>query len=158
MMRVLLLIFILIFSTLRVEAQEFITESRLDQLVRNNNDTLYVVNFWATWCKPCIEEMPYFIHLSDSLKNQPVEFIFISMDFKSQHERVKEFVAKKALSNRVYQLIPANADEFINSVDETWSGAIPATIYYRSGQKLYFYEGEYEAFRLSSTILNLLEK
>lgn len=157
-MRQFLLFILLLFFTLRVEAQEIITESRFGQLVQKSNDTLYVVNFWATWCKPCIEEMSFFMHLSDSLKNHPVKFIFVSMDFKSQHDRVKEFVAKKAPLERVYQLIPENANEFINSVDESWSGAIPATAYYRSGQKLYFYEGEYEASQLSTNILKLIKK
>lgn len=148
----------LILSALRADAQKQITEAELKDLSFKANDTLYVVNFWATWCKPCIEEMPHFIQLAENLKDQPVRFFLVSMDFKSQEEKLREFVLKKEIPLPVYQLIPENINHFINQIDPDWSGAIPATAYYRNAQKVYFYEGEYTFETLSSTLNKLINQ
>jgi len=148
----------LILSALRADAQKQITEAELKDLSFKVNDTLYVVNFWATWCKPCIEEMPHFIQLAENLKDQPVRFFLVSMDFKSQEEKLREFVLKKEIPLPVYQLIPENINHFINQIDPDWSGAIPATAYYRNAQKVYFYEGEYTFETLSSTLNKLINQ
>jgi thiol-disulfide isomerase/thioredoxin len=149
--------FIFLFlSALQADAQKQITEAQLNALILKANDTLYVVNFWATWCKPCIEEMSHFIELAGQLKDKPVQFILISMDFKSQEERVRDFVAKKEVPLPVYQLMTENSNNFINRIELEWSGAIPATVYYRNAEKVYFYEGEYSYETLSNTLKNLI--
>jgi thiol-disulfide isomerase/thioredoxin len=146
----------IILSALQADAQKQITEAQLKALSFKPGDTLYVVNFWAIWCKPCIEEMPYFIQLAEKLKNQPVQFFLVSLDFKSQEEKLREFVLKKGIPLPVYQLIPENSNQFINQIDPDWSGAIPATAYYRNAQKVYFYEGEYTFENLSLTLNKLI--
>jgi thiol-disulfide isomerase/thioredoxin len=65
---------------------------------QNKSDTTYVINFWATWCKPCVEEIPHFEKLYATYKNQKVKVIMVSCDFKKQLEtRVIPFVQNKKM-------------------------------------------------------------
>ena len=58
----------------------------LDPLLHKDNDTTYVVNFWATWCKPCVAELPYFEQLTETYKGQKVKVLLVSLDFSKQIE------------------------------------------------------------------------
>src|SRR4051812_44192108 len=69
--------------------------SYFQKRVQQKNDTLYVVNFWATWCKPCVEELPYFQKAFQAFQSQPVKIILVSMDMKKQGVQVQEFLNKK---------------------------------------------------------------
>ncbi len=92
------------------------------------NDTTYVFNFWATWCKPCIEELPAFENINSSYANEKVKVILISLDFKRQVETVNKFIVNKQLKSQVYLLDEVNYNKWIDRVDATWTGAIPATV------------------------------
>ena len=94
-----------------------------------NNDTVYVVNFWATFCKPCNEEIPDFIRLTDKYKKQKVKLLLVSLDLPSYVPvRLPEFIKKyKYKTNHVW-LNETDADHFCPMIDAKWSGAIPATI------------------------------
>jgi len=94
----------------------------------NNPDTVYVVNFWATWCKPCIEELPYFEKLQAINKNKPLKVLLVSMDFESKLPAVKAFAQTHKLASEVY-LAQRNSDqELIDAIDKDWSGALPGTL------------------------------
>ena len=97
----------------------------------------YVVNFWATWCAPCIKELPYFEALN---KNQNIDVLLVSLDFPQHKEsRLLPFIIKNQLQSKVVHLDDTNENFWINAIDTTWSGAIPATIIYNN-QKRGFYE------------------
>ena len=97
----------------------------------------YVVNFWATWCAPCIKELPYFEALN---KNQNIDVLLVSLDFPQHKEsRLMPFIKKNQLQSKVVHLDDTNENFWINAIDTTWSGAIPATIIYNN-QKRGFYE------------------
>lgn len=118
--------------------------------INTNSDSLYVVNFWATWCKPCVEELPDFQAVQSEMKGKPVVFLYVSLDFKSQlNSRVLPFLKKQPLQE-VLLLSSGNPDAWINRVSEEWSGAIPATLFWKQGRKKHFHEGSYtrEALRL----------
>jgi thiol-disulfide isomerase/thioredoxin len=117
-----------------------------------NNDTLYVVNFWATWCKPCVHEMPYFEAANQKYKNQKVKFIFVSMNYTREAEQVKKFINDKQVQADVLLLNAGNPNSWIDAIDSSWSGAIPATIMYRHGKTALFYEGEFTQNQLDSVI------
>ena len=119
-----------------------------------NNDTLYVVNFWATWCKPCVREMPYFETSNQKFKNQKVKFIFVSMNYAREAEQVKKFINEKQVQADVLLLNAGNPNGWIDAIDSTWSGSIPATIMYRKNKKAFFYEGEFTQNQLDSVIQN----
>ncbi len=105
-------------------------------LLTQDNDTTYVVNFWATWCKPCIQEMPYFEQLHREYRDQKVKIILVSLDFSRQLEsKLLPFVTDRRLEPEVVALIDSNYNAWIDLVSPDWSGAIPITIVRKGEQK-----------------------
>jgi thiol-disulfide isomerase/thioredoxin len=94
-----------------------------------DNDTVYVINFWATFCKPCNEEIPYFIRLADKYKSKKVKLLLVSLDLPSYVPvRLPEFIKKNKYKTSHVWLNETDADRFCPMIDAKWSGAIPATI------------------------------
>ena len=117
-----------------------------EPLLYINNDTTYVVNFWATWCKPCVAEMPYFEQLHDNYKDQKVKVLLVSLDFSTQIEKkLIPFIEKRQLKPEVIVLDDPDANGWIDKVDPKWSGAIPATIIFK-GDKRGFFEQSFESY------------
>lgn len=116
------------------------------------NDTLYIANFWATWCKPCVAEMPYFVQSAGRFRNQKVRVIFVSLNSVKELETVAVFLQNKKVSEEVCLLHAGNPNDWIDKIDSTWSGAIPATAMYRNAEKVLFYEGEFTQHLLDSVI------
>ena len=107
------------------------------EAIAPDNDKIYVVNFWATWCAPCVKELPYFEELN-SKENDLIEVVLVSLDFANQLEkRLRPFAAKKGLKSRLVHLADPKTNSWIDRVDPSWSGTIPATIIYH-GQKRNF--------------------
>jgi thiol-disulfide isomerase/thioredoxin len=106
-----------------------VTPQWIDEMNTSKSDTLYIVNFWATWCKPCVEELPYFEQLADSCANKKVKIYLVTTDMRKDiATRVTDFVKTKKLTQQVVFINEVNADKWINKVSEDWSGAIPATL------------------------------
>ena len=101
----------------------------LTKRIFNHNDTTYVVNFWATWCKPCVAELPEFEKLHQDYKNKKIKVLLVSMDFKEEiDKKLKNFLDKNKYTCEVVLLDEINGNDFINKISESWSGAIPATL------------------------------
>lgn len=127
----------------------------LQQRVLQENDTLYVVNFWATWCGPCVKELPHFLALEKELKAQPVKFILMSLDASSEGEKVVQFLNKKKVQTETHLFTEQDPNIWINALEPSWQGSIPATFLYRKGSKLSFQEGSFESKKeLASFIQN----
>ena len=124
----------------------------LQNRTMKNNDTLYVVNFWATWCKPCVHEMPYFEGAAEKFKDQKVKFVFVSMNSPKEAGQVKTFINQNQVKPDVLLLNAGNPNVWIDAIDSSWSGAIPATIMYKQGKTASFYEGEFTQQQLDSVI------
>lgn len=131
------------------EAAEVETASMLDfpvydfdaitTLLNKKNDTTYIVNFWATWCKPCVEELPNFEKTFAEQKNNKVELILVSLDMRSMwQKRLVPFVEKNDLKGSVVILDDPKMNEWIPKVDQQWSGGIPATLIYNSSKRSFF--------------------
>lgn len=119
---------------------QIVNYDQLKPLLHNNNDTTYVVNFWATWCAPCVKELPYFVALDSIYGNGPFKLILVSLDFKKDYiSKLQPFVTKRELELFVIVLEDNRADYWIDDIDPSWSGAIPATLVYR-GAKRTFHE------------------
>ncbi|MCB0457670.1 MAG: TlpA family protein disulfide reductase [Flavobacteriaceae bacterium] len=100
---------------------------------------IYVINFWATWCKPCVKELPAFEKLHENYKNKGVEVILVSLDFPDKLQSgVIPFIEKHQLKSDVILLDDPDANSWIPKVSEDWSGAIPATVLVKDGKKVFF--------------------
>ncbi len=131
--------------------------AEFEPLLHKKDGTTYVVNFWATWCKPCIKEMPYFEELAAKYKDDNVEVIFVSLDFPRLLEKqVIPFIKENNIKSKVVLLDDTGANEWIPKVDEFWSGAIPATLIYRNDYRK-FYEGPFDFEKLESAVKEVLK-
>lgn len=124
----------------------------LEPYLKKDNDTTYVVNFWATWCVPCVEELPNFEKLNAEYKDKKVKVLLVSIDFpKIAETKLLPFVKEHNLKPEVVLLNDPDANTWINKVDSTWSGAIPATIIYK-GDKRRFYEKSFSFEELENEV------
>lgn len=127
----------------------------LKSVIQKEDGKLYVVNFWATWCKPCIEELPGFMNVNNQFKNNPdFKMILVSMDNKRQLDtKVKKFIEKNNIDADVYLLDDLERmNEWIPDVDPSWGGAIPATVFYKNGKKIKFHEFEMTQYELEDIV------
>jgi thiol-disulfide isomerase/thioredoxin len=133
-MKKLIILFLLIVPLVVSSKAQEVPEVNFEELspwLNKANDTTYVVNFCATWCKPCVEEMPHFLEVATEMKDEKVKFVFVSLDFPTQIEsRLLPFIEKHEIREQVVLLNDPNSNEWINKVDAGWSGAIPATLIY----------------------------
>ncbi|HEX8330949.1 MAG TPA: TlpA disulfide reductase family protein [Hymenobacter sp.] len=108
----------------------------LQKRLATPNDTTYVVNFWATWCGPCIKELPSFEKLRTANANKKVKVLLVSMDYASQlDKKVKPFVKQRGLKSEVVLLNESDPNSFIDKVDPKWSGSIPFTLIVNNNTK-----------------------
>lgn len=131
----------------------------LTSLLHNDADTVYVVNFWATWCKPCIEELPYFEEATSAFSKKNVRVILVSLDSPADLDRVLlPFVKKKELKSEIYLLNEHNPNEWIDKIEPEWTGSLPATIILRNRiKKRVFLEKQLEKEELFTTIQSMME-
>jgi len=117
----------------------------LAPLLNIQNDTTYVINFWATWCGPCVKELPYFEAITENYKSQPVKVILVSLDMEKQiSSKLIPFLNKKKIRSEVVLLADGKANKWIDRVDPSWSGAIPITLVVSGGHRK-FYEKEFHS-------------
>ena len=128
-----LLLLLLLFTALENSVAQqinLISADQLKQRFSNGKDTLYIVNFWATWCKPCVKELPNFEQLGKINATVPLKILLVSLDFPSKMETlVKPFVNKMKLENEVAVCSEAVTKNFIRKMDAKWTGALPATLF-----------------------------
>lgn len=124
-------------------------------LEKNDNKT-HVINFWATWCAPCVKELPYFETLREEYAAQNVEVLLVSLDFPKQVEKkLIPFINKKKLQSKVVLLDDTNENKWIPAIDSTWSGALPATLIYNN-KKRKFYEQSFDYKTLETELKQFL--
>lgn len=120
------------------------------------NDTTYIINFWATWCKPCVKELPAFERIGEAYVDKHVKVVLVSLDFPENIEtRVLPFIEKNGLKSEVILLDDPDANAWIPKVDSEWSGAIPATIILNKKMKS-FYERSFSFEELEKELKTML--
>lgn len=130
MKTILAAIFFTILLSLNLNAQdkaEIIKFDKLDALIKEEGNQIKIINFWATWCAPCIKELPHFESAAKNYENQ-LSVNLISLDFADQLNKVHKFVERKGIQSKVYLLDEIDYNSWIDRVDKSWSGAIPATL------------------------------
>lgn len=137
-MKIVLMISAIFFCSLSSVAQQkqFITVDQLSDRISRGGDTAFVINFWATWCAPCLKEMPHFEKLQSTYRKQKVKVLLVSVDFKSKyHTAVLPYVKKHKIASEVFLLNESDQQQYIDRIDQSWSGAIPATLFVKAGQR-----------------------
>ncbi|HZK09036.1 MAG TPA: TlpA disulfide reductase family protein [Bacteroidales bacterium] len=129
----------------------------LHPLLQKQNDTTYFINFWATWCKPCVAELPAFEYLNVKYHDQKVKVLLVSLDFiKNYESRLLPFIKDKKIQSQVVLLNDPRSNEWIDRVSPQWSGAIPATLVYRNNQRM-FYERSFTAGELEAEVQKFIK-
>ncbi len=124
--------------------------------LQKNTDTTYVVNFWATWCKPCVKELPAFEKLNRVYGDRKVKVLLVSLDFIKYYDtKLIPFINEKNLESDILLLNDPRSNRWIDKVSPKWSGAIPATVIYR-GDKRSFYEKSFTYEELENELLKHL--
>lgn len=125
----------------QIKIQEIISVNYegLEPYLNQKTDTTYVVNFWATWCKPCVEELPYFEELNKEYASEKVKVLLVSLDMPKQLEtRLKPFIKENKLKSQVVLLNDPNQNNWIPKIDSHWDGAIPATLIYNKNGRMFY--------------------
>lgn len=125
-----LLVCFFLFSVTIVSAQE-VKKVKITDVAKiiAESKTPLIVNIWATWCVPCVEELPHFIKEAKEHKDS-VQLLLVSLDFKESFpDGITKFMNKRKLNASTLWLDETNADYFCPLIDAKWSGAIPATLF-----------------------------
>ena len=110
-------------------AQEIsvIKMKQLEKILSDKSSDVTIVNFWATWCGPCVKELPYFEKVNGE-KDSSIKIILVSLDFADKIDRVIDFAKRKNLKSEIVLLDEIDYNSWIDKVDASWEGAIPATL------------------------------
>ena len=136
---------------------EMIKLDQLKNLIESKSEHIKVINFWATWCAPCIKEIPLFEKLGQERSDVKVTLVSMDLDLDPDAEKVHKFVARKKLQSRVLILDATSPNLWIDQIEKEWSGALPATLIVngKTGQRK-FVEKELHEGDLEKLIAELL--
>jgi thiol-disulfide isomerase/thioredoxin len=154
-----ILIILFLFLGTNAQAQiKAIKITDLEKTIKESKSPL-IINFWATYCVPCIEEMPYFQQLAQKYKSKGVSLLLVSLDLKAAYPHKVNAMAKKLkLTAPVAWLNETNADYFCPRVDSSWSGGLPASLFVSNATGYRkFYEDEFSKEKLEKEIQAMLE-
>ena len=126
---ILFILFLLVNSKTSYAQVALLSLDQLEKRIELGKDTVFIVNFWATWCAPCVKEIPNFVRLNTNYKAAPLKVILVSLDFKSKLEKVVvPFVKKNQIKLEVYLLNEKSEQDYIDRISENWAGSLPATL------------------------------
>jgi thiol-disulfide isomerase/thioredoxin len=155
------LIFLLTLSSSIAISQD-IKRVRIEDVVKmiDTSTTPIVINFWASWCKPCIHELTWFEKIVADHKEKGVKLVLVSLDFSEdfKNKALHKFVKKTGYTSKVVWLDETNADKFCPPIDSAWGGSIPATLMVNN-KKSYrqFFEFQLKEERFKQEIEKLVE-
>lgn len=124
-----------------------------------DSDSIYVINFWSTWCQPCVEEIPFMQKISNKHAGNKVKLLLVSLDlYKLYPDKLKAFAKKHRFTSDLVWLDETDADIFCPAIDKKWSGAVPATLIYnaKTGYN-YFFEGKFSVLQFEQELKKAIE-
>ena len=117
----------------------------LQKIIHSSSERTLVINFWATWCAPCIKEIPLFEKLHKESKEVDVLLVSMDYDLDPNIQKVEKFQSRKKIQSRILFLMESDPNAWIEKIDKRWSGALPATLVINSKNgKREFVQGELE--------------
>lgn len=118
----------------KVNKIQVVNFDQLEPYLHKTNDTIYLVNFWATWCAPCVKELPSITAVEQKHANKKFKVLLVSLDFtKDLNTRLEPFVKSKNITSKVFLLNDPDQNRWIDKVDPAWTGEIPFTLIYGKG-------------------------
>tara|TARA_B110000093_G_scaffold172076_1_gene202719 strand:- start:990 stop:1472 length:483 start_codon:yes stop_codon:yes gene_type:complete len=150
-----LLVLLSLLSCTHTPTTAVVNFDELQKILSTKKDKLVVVNFWATWCPPCVSELPHFMEVNNEYADQDsYEMILVSLDKASDLETsVRKMIDKLNITTDAYILDDnKRMNEWIPAIDAGWSGAIPATVFYKNNKKVLFVEGQITKEELKNAI------
>ncbi|MEI9945102.1 MAG: TlpA disulfide reductase family protein [Chitinophagaceae bacterium] len=151
-------IIISLFTSCVLTAQE-VKKVKITDLEKTiaESKTPLIVNFWATWCMPCVEEIPYFQEEVKKHAKDSVKLLLVSLDFREEYDQIAPFLKKRKFTAPVVWLNETKADYFCPKVDAKWSGAIPASLFINNKKKYRkFFEEKLLQEKLKKEIMAML--
>ncbi len=131
----------------------------LEKRLAHGGDTTFVVNLWATWCAPCVAEMPYFEQLQENYQSDLLKVLFVSLDAPKNLSNVVKFVQDKGLKNEVVLLDEKDEQYYIDKISSEWSGAIPATLFVNVNKDIRVFKGqEFNYEQLENNYLSIVHQ
>lgn len=112
----------------KAQKAEMIKLEALQNEIATTGDQILVYNFWATWCAPCVKELPLFEKLTQNNKEVKVTLVSMDIDLDPNPEKVYKFIERKKIQTRVIILDAVDPNSWISKIDKNWSGALPATL------------------------------
>ncbi len=132
--------------------------TELEKTIRESK-TPMVISFWATYCVPCVQEIPYFQKLVKKHEKDSVKLLLVSLDLQEDYAKIKPFAAKRKFTAPISWLNETNADYFCPRIDSSWSGAIPATLFLNNKRGYRkFYEEQVPEEKFEKEIMAILGK
>lgn len=116
---------------------KLIDVEQLRTLAKNDTDKYRLVNVWATWCGPCVEELPYFVEMNRMYRKRPFELITVSADAPEQRDDALEQLKELHVSSRNY-LFDSDDPYALEALDSKWPGPLPHTVFIAPGGKVVF--------------------
>jgi thiol-disulfide isomerase/thioredoxin len=148
----------LLFAGIFIKAQtpEVIKFADLQRIMNSPGDTTYIVNFWATWCIPCVKEFPSFQKFAKDHRNENVKVVMVSLDFKKSYESaLVPFIKKHPVDGIVYLLDEPDYNSWINKINPDWEGEIPVTFMFNNAKKQrIFYPRDFKPDELEQAYTN----
>jgi peroxiredoxin len=127
------------------------------RLARNETKKLVVVNLWATWCGPCVAELPEFVTMNRMYRGRPFQLVTISLDDLARRDEALRVLKENHVSATNYILSSSDRDKFAEALDQEWPGPVPYTVVIAPGGKvLYRKSGQIDPLELKRAIVRHL--
>jgi thiol-disulfide isomerase/thioredoxin len=153
-------IIIFLFCLTKIHAQQVrsIKVTELASTIKESKTPL-IVNFWATFCVPCLQEIPYFQELTQQYKSRNVSLIFVSLDLRDAYPtKVTEMAKKLKLIFPVVWLDETNADYFCPKIDTSWTGGMPSSLFVNNATGYHkFFEDQLSREKLDKEIQEMIK-
>ncbi len=126
-------------------------------LAKNDSQKLLLINVWATWCGPCVNELPELVTMNRMYRQRPFQMITISMDDANKKDQALEMLTKLHVSATNYIFNSDKRDALVEALDKEWPGPVPHTILIAPGGKvIYRQTGEFDVMELKKAIVGYL--